>query len=96
MKQRRHLILTIDTSNAAFDDNEGAEVARMLRTAARDFIAGGPLLAGAWPLRDTNGNTCGRLVIARLEDYTAARDRVRDALPDTDSAAHRALDEIAD
>jgi len=48
--------LMIDTENAAFEGQTGAEVARLLREAATDVEAG---YSGA-PLRDLNGNTCGR------------------------------------
>lgn len=50
--------LTIRTENAAFDDGEGGrqEIARLLRLAAD------ALERGTWgaPLRDYNGNQCGR------------------------------------
>ena len=63
MKTPKRITVEIRTHNAAFDDNEGAEVARMLRMAAREFTGGGPLLCGDWPLKDANGNTCGRIEI---------------------------------
>lgn len=53
--------LTIDTDNAAFDDDPGAEVARILRSVADRVDADlgpGPLLGGA--ARDVNGKTVGR------------------------------------
>ena len=64
-----HLItVTIKTNNAIFDDNEGAEVSRILRTCARDFTAGGQLLCGDWKLYENNGNLAGRIVIESCYD----------------------------
>ena len=48
--------LTIDTDNAAFADDPGAELARILRDAADALeYTGEPV----WPLRDANGNRVG-------------------------------------
>ena len=48
--------LTIATDNAAFEDDEGAEVARILREAA-DAVEGDADQVG--PLFDVNGNRVG-------------------------------------
>lgn len=46
--------LSIDTSNAAFED-PGPEIARLLRFAATEIAHG----ADEGVLRDVNGNRCG-------------------------------------
>jgi hypothetical protein len=53
--------VAIDCDNAAFEDQPGAEVARILLEIARKT----PLFSFAhpestYPLRDVNGNICGR------------------------------------
>lgn len=53
------LRLTIDMDNAAFDDNEGAEAARILRTAAEGVEFG--CIRSA--LIDINGNVVGKFSI---------------------------------
>ena len=54
--------LSIDCDNAAFDEDGGSEVARILREAAR-WIGGGALRDGASScLRDINGNEVGQWV----------------------------------
>jgi len=50
------LTITIDTGNAAFEDDAGAECARILRDAATALERG---TRGA-PLHDYNGNRVGR------------------------------------
>jgi len=55
--------MIVDTRNAAFEGQAGAEVARLLREAAADVEAG---YAGA-PLRDLNGNTVGRWSLEHYE-----------------------------
>ncbi len=50
--------LTIETNNAAFDDEPGPEIARIMRRAADYIELRGPPLHGM-PLHDSNGNTCG-------------------------------------
>lgn len=54
------ITITIDTSNAAFDDAPASEVARILTDLAKVFAR-----AGFPPsvLRDDNGNTCGSVRI---------------------------------
>ncbi len=61
MRHALKITLTINTENAAFDDHEAGEIARILRTEARQ-IAGGRLGSGA--LLDVNGNTVGRVHVA--------------------------------
>src|SRR5690606_4532157 len=58
--QMERITLTIETGNAAFDDAPASEIARILRAAA-DRLERGDCFD--FPLRDINGNTCGRLVI---------------------------------
>jgi|ETNvirenome_6_85_1030632.scaffolds.fasta_scaffold107720_1 hypothetical protein len=53
------------TANAAFEGNEGPEVARMLReTADRIELEGGELSEEVYPLFDTNGNHVGSLSVS--------------------------------
>lgn len=52
--------LTIKSDNAAFADNAGAEVARILRAVA-DMIGAG--VEGHMHLMDHNGNGVGRAVL---------------------------------
>lgn len=55
--------LTINTENAAFDDDAGAELARILRDlAGRLELGPGPQNDGR--LRDGNGNTVGAWSVA--------------------------------
>lgn len=71
MRLAKTITLTIDTAGAAFDDHEGGEVARILRTLARSVSQYGelPETGDDRPgnttatARDINGNTCGRLTI---------------------------------
>lgn len=49
--------LYIDTGNAAFEDNPGDELARILEELARDLRENG--LLEVENLRDVNGNTVG-------------------------------------
>lgn len=62
MSRRPGVRIDLDTGNAAFDDDAGAEVARILRDLAdrleRDGI-GGPLPKPA----DLNGNTVGAVTL---------------------------------
>lgn len=60
------ITLTIDaTDNAAFDGNEGPEVARIVRAAADRLGEWVSLSPDSFPLRDANGNTVGRVEITR-------------------------------
>jgi len=75
MRHAHTITITIETDNAAFDECERGEVARILRTLARDIGSGAqPLdMPGAQvctaneiagdgrKLHDTNGNACGRV-----------------------------------
>ena len=57
---------TIDSStgNAAFDDDAGAEVARILRDVATALERG----TRSAPLHDINGNRVGRFELHRADD----------------------------
>lgn len=64
MRTPKQITLVIRTNNDAFEENEGAEISRMLRTTAREYFAGGgPIVCGRWTVRDVNGNTCGTVEI---------------------------------
>lgn len=55
--------ITIDTGNAAFEDEPASEIARILRKIAEDFESGAqPTL-----VRDSNGNRVGEVVV--FSDY---------------------------
>ncbi len=54
--------IKIDTGNAAFTDNEGAEVARILRRYAEHIDGGGPYESA---LMDYNGNRVGKVTVTR-------------------------------
>lgn len=56
------LIIEIEMDNAAFEDDPGAEVVRILRTVPQKVDWRG---ANSAKLRDSNGNTVG---FARVED----------------------------
>lgn len=53
--------IEITTGNAAFADGGLGEVARILRELAKRFDRGDFPISG--PLRDINGNTCGRVSV---------------------------------
>lgn len=59
-----NVIITINTDNAAFADDEGFEVARILRGLA-DHIETSDELDAKKAVRDINGNTIGYLIIDR-------------------------------
>jgi hypothetical protein len=61
------LKITIDMSNAAFQGDEGFEVARILMLLARLIKTGsmGMLLGATQPLRDANGNRVGEAKVTR-------------------------------
>lgn len=63
------LTITIDCGNAAFGDEPGPEVARILRQLAGDFEDAGDFLPGTAEkrLRDVNGNACGRVTVTPEE-----------------------------
>lgn len=54
------LNIEIETDNAAFDDNEAAELARILLELAHNLTYYGPMGIGE-NLRDINGNTVGHV-----------------------------------
>lgn len=51
--------ITIETGNAAFEDDPRSEIARILRRLAEDFESG----ADPTLVRDINGNTVGGVVV---------------------------------
>ena len=55
------LKITLNTDNAAFDDNPHAEMVRIIREAAQDIEADNTLTFKT--LFDLNGNRCGELKI---------------------------------
>ena len=61
MQAIEYVTVKVCCLNAAFDDEAGGrrELARMLRTMADDFEAGG----NGGTVRDINGNTCGNIEI---------------------------------
>ena len=50
--------ITINTDNAAFEQDRDFEVARILQAAARHIEVTGDY---SWPLRDANGDTVGKI-----------------------------------
>ena len=56
-----NIIITINTDNAAFEDDEEVEVARILRNLANRIEMAGCRAQG--PLRDINGNIVGEFII---------------------------------
>lgn len=63
LKGRRghKIVITIETDNAAFDDDEATEVRQILST-----ISKGEILSDMESLRDSNGNTVGSLKVTSL------------------------------
>lgn len=61
------LTVTIDTGNAAFDEDEAGQAATILRYLAFKLEHRDALPAEPWPLRYTNGNVVGQAE-ARQED----------------------------
>jgi len=59
-----HIIITIDTDNAAFEDDNGGgqETARILHGLADKMEHFGSLCGGN-KLMDYNGNTCGNVQV---------------------------------
>jgi len=53
------ITITINTDNAAFEDDRGAEVARILTKLARYIRDNGPEYAHCRRLMDANGNAVG-------------------------------------
>jgi hypothetical protein len=56
--------INIDCENAAFEESEGLEVARLLRHLADGFEGAEDGVVGIVPLFDINGNKVGRAVIS--------------------------------
>ena len=52
--------LTIDTHDAAFEEDREAEVARILRHIADQLLLGEPMAPNYETLHDVNGNDVGR------------------------------------
>lgn len=56
-----HLTVNINADSSAFDNDNGTEIARLLRKLADDF-EGGNIPESSGRLLDTNGNTTGTWV----------------------------------
>lgn len=57
--------ITIACDNAAFEDDPGAEVARILHNLAERIANYGPIAPGDfWAIKDANGNKVG---VAKVE-----------------------------
>lgn len=55
------IAITIDTDNAAFEDNPDYEIGRILRKLAGQIEHNGGTVAGdSWALLDSNGNKVGK------------------------------------
>ncbi len=69
MRTPHQITITIDTSNDAFEDHETGEIAKQLRRIARTLSENGPLLFShdARGILDTNGNTCGQVIIESIK-----------------------------
>lgn len=57
------ITITIETGNAAFEDEPASEVARILRAAADRVEETGEVPHCGLPLFDVNGNRCGAVTI---------------------------------
>lgn len=66
MRTPRRITIQLETHNAAFDDCDRGEIARILRHAARS-IADDSIQTHGGALLDINGNTCGHIVIESLQ-----------------------------
>lgn len=66
MRHRKRITIQIETSNTAFDNHEGGEISRILRTLCRDLSE--DMQPGQNGLYDLNGYTCGQVVIERHDD----------------------------
>ena len=66
--------IKINTDNAAFDDEAGGakEVAHILRKVAQTLDSA-YLFNGIGTIRDTNGNTCGKVVVTGMAKTTYGR-----------------------
>lgn len=66
--------ISIDTGNAAFDeDNHGPELARILHALADELAELGDLPSYHAALHDYNGNRCGIAVFAQTDFDTISR-----------------------
>lgn len=65
------ITITIETGNAAFEDEPATEIARILRDIAARFEAGSAF--GGVQVRDINGNTCGGIEIKPARRTVAKR-----------------------
>lgn len=70
------ITITINTGNAAFDDEPATEIARILREIAASMERDGTpslveLQDGTFLVRDINGNKCGEVDIAPEVDDEA-------------------------
>ena len=65
MKQGQVITITIQADNAAFEDNPGGEVARILCRVAAEFEWGQERPT----IKDANGNTVGRVEIVDGERF---------------------------
>ena len=61
MRQRKRITITIETHNAAFDDCEHGEIARILRHAAKRYADQSRDWRDDGALLDINGNRCGKV-----------------------------------
>lgn len=59
------LEITIDMSNAAFEENTGDELARILAIVAEDCKQGHIVPCFVRRLRDVNGNTVGKAKVTK-------------------------------
>lgn len=67
--------VVIDTNNAAFSPDAGAEVSRILRDLVADRVWFNGIQPGeTFRVFDINGNPCGRVTV---ETVRISRDRVR-------------------
>ena len=63
--------LTIDTDNAAFEEDRELEVARILRHVADQLLLGEPMAPNYETLHDINGNDVGRVAFKDNEQAYA-------------------------
>lgn len=73
------ITITIDTDNAAFDNNPEGEAGRILRQLGNQFLSN--IVYDDMPIKDLNGNTVGHVAIeetpqcdiVELEESTAGK-----------------------
>ena len=66
MRQDHGITIELNTSNAAFDDFQGGEIARILEALAVKFENGMVHDTLTDDLRDINGNIVGRILIKAI------------------------------